>query len=131
LKPRPLYKWKSFWLGILVLGFLGWAWIRSRSHYERVGWSLNLERRYEVSSCWSKLSFDSITYNPSYEPGFYYEREDIDGRRWFPPAVAVTQKNWLGSVSVAHWIIILHFLAVWSTWLFFHWKRERKKSASS
>jgi hypothetical protein len=29
MKPRPFYRWKSFWLGILVLGFLGWAWVDS------------------------------------------------------------------------------------------------------
>ena len=23
---RPLYRWKSFWLGLFVLVFLGWAW---------------------------------------------------------------------------------------------------------
>jgi hypothetical protein len=32
MTPRPLHKWKSFWLGILVLGFLGWAWMRGRDH---------------------------------------------------------------------------------------------------
>jgi hypothetical protein len=26
MHPRPLYRWKSFWVGMLFLGFLGWAW---------------------------------------------------------------------------------------------------------
>ncbi|MEK7951734.1 hypothetical protein WKV53_14545 [Luteolibacter sp. Y139] len=26
MKPRAFYRWKSFWLGVMVLGFLTWAW---------------------------------------------------------------------------------------------------------
>jgi len=29
LSPRPFYRWKSFWLGLLILCFLGWAWADS------------------------------------------------------------------------------------------------------
>jgi len=29
MNPRPLYHLKSFWFGMLVVGFLGWAWFRS------------------------------------------------------------------------------------------------------
>ena len=32
MTPRRLIRWRSFWLGILVLGFLGWAWRDSLSH---------------------------------------------------------------------------------------------------
>jgi hypothetical protein len=31
MAPRRLIRWKSFWLGILVLGFLAFGWVRS--HY--------------------------------------------------------------------------------------------------
>lgn len=24
--PRPFYRWKTFWLGLLTLTFLSWAW---------------------------------------------------------------------------------------------------------
>ena len=26
MKPRPFYRWKSFWLGLCVSVALGWAW---------------------------------------------------------------------------------------------------------
>lgn len=26
IPTRPIYHWKSFWLGLLVLSFIGWAW---------------------------------------------------------------------------------------------------------
>ena len=29
---RPCYRWKSFWLGVLVLVFLAWAVLDSYSH---------------------------------------------------------------------------------------------------
>ena len=33
---RPLYRWKSFWLGVLVLVFLGWACWDSFRHESQV-----------------------------------------------------------------------------------------------
>ena len=30
---RPLYRWKTFWLGLLVLIFLGWAWHASKDRF--------------------------------------------------------------------------------------------------
>ncbi|MEK7951600.1 hypothetical protein [Luteolibacter soli] len=35
---RPMYRWKSFWLGILVLGFLGWANWQSHVTGVVMGW---------------------------------------------------------------------------------------------
>lgn len=36
--PRPFYRWKSFWLGVLVLGFLGWAWAESTGWWTFARW---------------------------------------------------------------------------------------------
>ena len=36
MKARPVYRWKSFWLGVLVMAFLGWAWWRS---YDCQSWA--------------------------------------------------------------------------------------------
>lgn len=33
---RPLYRWTSGWLGVLVIVFVGWVWLRSISRME--GW---------------------------------------------------------------------------------------------
>ena len=41
MTPRPIYRWKSFWLGLFVACFLAWAW---RDSY-RVGAGLSLEGR--------------------------------------------------------------------------------------
>jgi len=29
MTPRPIYRWKSFWLGVILLLFLAWSWERS------------------------------------------------------------------------------------------------------
>ena len=29
MTPRRIIRWKSFWFGVLVVGFLGWAWLDS------------------------------------------------------------------------------------------------------
>jgi hypothetical protein len=33
MQPRPIYHWKSFWLGLLVLSFIGWAWLDSKQSW--------------------------------------------------------------------------------------------------
>ncbi|MCW1922623.1 hypothetical protein OKA05_08660 [Luteolibacter arcticus] len=42
MTPRPCYRWKTFWLGLFVASFLGWAWWDSNSHETvafRSGWT--------------------------------------------------------------------------------------------
>ncbi|MEK7951591.1 hypothetical protein [Luteolibacter soli] len=34
--PRSLYRWKSFWFGLLIILFLAWAWSDSHRHYTAV-----------------------------------------------------------------------------------------------
>ena len=38
MKPRPLYRWKSFWFGVLIIVFLVWGWIRSSTHADYLSW---------------------------------------------------------------------------------------------
>jgi hypothetical protein len=37
MTPREPCKWKSIWFGILVLGFLGWAWLVSKDSLCAIG----------------------------------------------------------------------------------------------
>lgn len=39
MRPRPIYRWKSFWLGLLTLVFMGWAWWDSFSNVTIIGCS--------------------------------------------------------------------------------------------
>jgi hypothetical protein len=54
----------------------------------------------------------------------------------FPPPFKISRwevadEGRSGAVyEVAHWFLMLLFLFPWSAWLFWHWKRERKKCES-
>jgi hypothetical protein len=40
IPPRPIHRWKSLWLGILVIASLGWSW------WESTQWSSMVSYRY-------------------------------------------------------------------------------------
>ena len=131
MTPRPLYRWKSFWLGALVLAFLGWAWIRSMGHVDGAVW-IRSGVMVTVGQAYGGFNF---SWDPSRSPSSlqmfqpFHELNTGDGDPWFPKAV-----NWeyyeprIIQVQVAYWLIILGFLVLWSAWLFLHGKRERGKA---
>ena len=50
MRPRPIYRWKCFWFGLLTLAFMGWATVDSRHYWTTLNippW--HLERAYQVS----------------------------------------------------------------------------------
>ena len=47
MKPRPFYRWKSFWLGLFVLVFFGWAWWDSY----RIDSAITLSWRSRLFGC--------------------------------------------------------------------------------
>jgi hypothetical protein len=132
MTPRRLYRWKTFWLGVLVLAFLGWAWIRSMGYVDGIVW---MRHGVMVSVGQAYGGFD-FSWDPSRAPSGlqmfqpFHETITGPGERWLPKAV-----NWeyydprIIQVQVAYWLIILVFLFLWSAWLVLHGKRERRKAA--
>jgi hypothetical protein len=54
MKPRPIYRWKSFWLGVVVVAFMGWASWKGRGadHFLTMAgdrWGLQLVKRQGVT----------------------------------------------------------------------------------
>ena len=134
MKPRPLYRWKSFWLGLIVLGFLGWAWVRSMTNLESLNWT-GKEVSVGVINVSAKAEFyceKSSALKPSW---FSFSQNDFVDRspEWFPPALQRNSyflkrsKVQVSEVWIAHWSFILLFSLLWSAWLFWHWKREQGK----
>lgn len=131
MPPRPIYRWKSFWLGIFILAFLGWGWIRATGHVEGVVW---MRKGLMVTAGHGYGQVD-LSWDPSRVPSpldmfqpFHELITDKDPR-WFPKAV-----NWeyykpqVIQTQIAYWLIILVFLLLWSAWLLLHGRRERRKA---
>jgi hypothetical protein len=129
MTPRPFYRWKSFWLGLCVLVFLGWAWVWSMDEaLILTPWD---ESRLSLSTGNGQLdAFVSDAYRALGPARVEHWRTDPDSMHWFPPPFQSRTVDHTGQgTSVAYWLVIAMVFLVWSAWLFFHWKREQKKSS--
>lgn len=135
--PRPLHRWKSFWLGILVLVFLGWAWVRSIHCYDAVSWGEAHGGRGIILS--QRDSKVLITWNSSMliaavAPGFSVFSANMNPRSntIFPRAITwreVPDDLPLPTASIAHWFLILLFLIPWTAYLIWRGKQPGRLAA--
>jgi hypothetical protein len=134
MTPRPIYKWKSFTLGVVVLVFLGWAWVRSVQHRDAVTvyfpsaqHSVTLASR--AGSCtvaWEELPSTGVTW-----PVFTTQSSARNTGIWFQEAVEIGDmgggRYW---AEMAYWFIILLVLVAWSLLLILRWRRVRSSQRS-
>jgi hypothetical protein len=130
--PRPFHRWKSFWLGVLVLIFLGWAWVRSIHCHDVASWGeahggrdiLLSQRDSRVLITWN-----SSTLIAAAPPGFSVSRVKMNPRSntIFPRAITWQElpEYPLQTASFAHWFLILLFLIPWTAFLL--WRARRLK----
>src|SRR6218665_3773821 len=85
MSQRPIYRWKSFWLGMVVLCFLGWAWARSMKRMDAVRWryvegaSYSDGRSIAVDQMLGRVSI-SWWCDPFLEMGVSYRSESLEQR---------------------------------------------------
>ena len=126
---RPMYRWKSFWLGVCVLGSLGWAWVRSYSYWEMVMWvSSATGERHSVQQTCGQLGYWKEP-DMGIPAGFSFDRTPVE---WEAPWFG----HWYGSASgepdgthfLAHWVVVLVFLIAWGSFLAWRWWRMKRAS---
>ncbi len=128
MHPRPLHRWKSFWLGVFVVVFIGWAWARSNSHWDILALCWNTHGDvlgFDHSGSMAALSWgrDSGGRPMGFRLGHYAQNGP---EKWFPSPVSGTHNaNGFGYMGIAHWFLILLFLLPWTTWLV--WRSRRMK----
>ena len=129
MTPRPIYRWKSFWLGLCVWVFLGWA--RSDSfETEAAACGVIAEGGLIVArgSGSNFVLFGSGVLMPNdFTVASYSNGPPLIG--WYPWAAA-WEKASTFSVSFRDSHVLLFLFALWSAWLFRHWKREQRKLSS-
>ena len=127
MKPRPLYRWKSFWFGVLVIAFLGWAWVWSMRRIDFVEWRRITAKQAsgEVVVMWG-LDLG--------EAGASNYQIPYPSRSSLPPAFSSSELQTVDPFSgglmpygrhfvFAHWFLILLFVVPWSGWLAWRWRR--------
>jgi hypothetical protein len=129
MHPRPLHRWKSFWLGLLVLIFLGWAWVRSMHQTDdisykpsssSISWGATIQRG-TVFLAWVDDTSVPDGLNVSSFSGW---KTNI----WFKKAIVLQGARTDGwqSISIAYWFLILLFLVPWAGFLFWRIRRMRR-----
>jgi len=119
MTPRPLYKWKSFWLGLFVACFLAWAWWDSYrvGSIAQVGWD---SRMFMFANCEGEAFVTFKRY-----PGSQLE---INGTREEAEVVSeLRSEEWFMGVSLCRIrdaLVFFSFVGLWGGWLFWRWKRE-------
>jgi hypothetical protein len=131
MHPRPLHRWKSFWLGVFVLAFLGWAWVRSVHRIDDISYKASTS-----STSWGACTgFGAVLLGWSHDPfapdglRFSSARTNPDwGSIWFPEAIQLDGGRTEGwqNFSIAHWFLILLFLVPWAGSLFWRIRRMRR-----
>ncbi len=122
MTPRPLYRWKSFWFGILVLGFLGWAW---GSALDQTSTLVIRKGGYAYSAGAGTLGV-YIVETGFFEAGIF--RGNPGSSPLFPPFVEKKTEVWWTGFLVAYWFLILLFLVPWSGWLAWRWRKIKRLS---
>lgn len=121
---RPLSRWKSLWFGLLVIAFLGWAWLRSATWGDAV--CEPIRHRTCVLGQGSGAFYLVVYPGSSSAPprparGFSSYRRDPAGI-WLRPAIAWNLDMGLQRYWIAHWFLILLFVVPWSGWLIWRWR---------
>jgi hypothetical protein len=120
MRPRPIHLWPSFWLGLFVAAFLGWAWWDSHRYYSAVTW-IGKGIGWNASG---KLGYSLVVQSPSGPGGFATTRMPI-GSIWLAGIFAKFQ-----TYALPHWILSGSFLTLWATSLVWRWRRLQRLTKS-
>lgn len=126
IPERPIYRWKSFWLGILILSFLGWAWVKSMDE-TLIGTPSD---RFAMSFSTGNGAFGVTHSNPpifGHWPVIHYPTPR-DRLQWFPEPVRFHSTLESKDLLVAYWLLILLFFNLWFILLLLRWWRMRIRS---
>jgi hypothetical protein len=129
--PRPIHRWKTLWLGLLVLIFLLWAWARSLQHrdslnYGTPGGRFMIECRNSTGTASLRIGTVMPHYCGTIPPGITYTTDTHGSRRWFRDPGEITRLSsgpyW---IQIAHWLLLVLFLLPWLGLL--AWRQRRMK----
>ncbi|MCW1886307.1 hypothetical protein OKA04_16335 [Luteolibacter flavescens] len=117
----PLHRWISFWLGLFVIVFVGWAWWDSHRYYSTLIW-------VGKGFAWNGAGMAGISRNDFLAPDsfeFAVSRAPL-GTVWLPGIRAK-----FPTFAVAHWAVMLSFALPWFRWLAWRWHRLGKLQAEA
>lgn len=130
MTPHPIHRWKTLWLGLLLLLCLCAAWRFSThriSHtgfnFTQTGPSLSIgQGGGKVAIKWSSTQYTSHPYS--------FSRTTYLGQSPLGTASSLLSERDGPLITLAHWFIILIFTLCWSIHLASRWERLRTLTES-
>lgn len=120
-RVRPVIRWKSFWFGFLVLGFLGWAWAGSMG---RGSYLSPVEGRVVFSNNGGQIGFNLSPEGWDDRMGIAHTL--VQAETAFSEFVDSLNHEESGRFYVvAHWFLMLLFFLRWSAIHAWRWQRQR------
>ena len=133
MTPRPIHKWKTFWLGLIILAFLTWAWARGRDHQDYAAILLPTGTWCGINSSNGKATLIITTYKGFLRAGYIsYGSGDSDlHARWFPVPIRYIRDDSTFATQtyygIAHWLLTFLFFLGWASFLLFRSRRLHHK----
>ncbi|MEK7951617.1 hypothetical protein [Luteolibacter soli] len=131
MPPRPIHRWKSLWLGLIILLFLIWAWAKSRSHSDRICLFVQPGIIHFLRSRGGYLQWD-CAYGHFSGPHPPLITFDSTSRPWNPGLLPAPlrydehpNRPYIIRVGIACWFITLLYLIPWLTFLAWRWQRHK------
>lgn len=121
--PRPPYRWKILWLGLLALIFLGWAWHKSKDRFTvyrgdtPIGWLAVGQYQGQAGLFSSIFRPDSVGNTWRYILSDEQSTSDIFEKEW------EAGSSQFGLIVAPHSRIILVLLIAWTALLIWRWRR--------
>jgi hypothetical protein len=137
MTPRPIIRWKSFWLGILVVVFLGCAWVCSLRHVDSLAiCGVGMTSNPVIVLGNSQGSMFLQVELQGGAPGKVFRRQHstIEGELelHLPPGLEFIPVSHTGNVVIlAHWFLMLLFFFPWAAFLAWRWRRQRNLAEST
>lgn len=132
-----LFRSRSFWLGLLGLGFLGWSWVGSMWGTRGVSWRRGDQAVFlAVSDGSVRLGYEGESIREtgfgqwSVRKGDYSYTEDGTAPGWFVPGSIRPYKPYEGwIVTMPHWLLVLILIGFWAGFAWLERRGGRKADA--
>jgi hypothetical protein len=126
MTPHRLIRWESFWFGILVLGFLAFAWVRSSSHADFLNWKLSDDLSIAGGQHGGIVDLWVDRTHSEFSPvGIVVGSNRSTERRWFESELFAASN---GIIKVSHLLAMLLFSLCWGGWLFWRVRKQGNKN---
>lgn len=128
MPPRPLYRWKSFWLGLFAIASVAWAWHDSLTYVRGAAWSGG-HGSFAVfaSSVNEVINIGKDNANlrtPGFDAWSFIPSEKSPPPSW--PTVTTDPRFAAVQLQLPYWFIVTLSTMPWIAYLTIRWRRMKR-----